>query len=156
MVQDICTNLAHVYLLQKRTVEAERLYQATIRSLSRSGRSAGDQPAQLNEWVGAIQLRSARFEEASRSVLRALHLNPANLRAWYNFAFVGYTQATAVLAKFKSTAAAVEDARAMVQVSKRVFKHLTSLQQPANARQYDRKFAGTNYATSQVRTCACL
>jgi hypothetical protein len=138
-------------MMQHRSVEAERLYQATIRSLSRSGRSSADKPAYLSECVAGIQLKSGRFSEASRSVLRALHLDPTNLRCWYNSAFVGHTHANAVLAKASSPSAAIEDARMALLVAKKVFKHLSMVHHASAAKQFDRKFAAENYKDSSVR-----
>lgn len=136
--------------MQSRSVEAERLYQATNRSLARSARSTAEQPAYLHECVASIQLQTGRFEGAARSVLRAIHLSPNDLRAWYNFAFVGQTQATAALARASSPAAAIEDARAALQVAKKVFKQLSMTQHAPNTRPYDRKLAGNNATSSSV------
>ena len=66
MSEDICTNLAHVFLMQNRSVDAERLYQATIKNFSRSGRSLSDKPAHLNECVAFVQYKNSRHEEADR------------------------------------------------------------------------------------------
>jgi hypothetical protein len=139
-------------MMQHRSVEAERLYQATIRSLSRSGRSSAEKPAYLSECVGGIQLKSGRFAEASRSVLRALHLDPNNLRGWYNYAFVGQAHANAVLAKASSASAAIEEGRMAMQVAKKVFKHLSMMSAASAAKLFDRKLAAANYGTSSVRT----
>jgi hypothetical protein len=142
-------------MMQHRSVEAERLYQATIRSLSRSGRSSADKPAYLSECVAGIQLKSGRFGEASRSVLRALHLDPTNLRCWYNSAFVGLAHANAVLAKASSPSAAIEDARMALQVAKKVFECLSMLHHTRAAKQFDRKLAADNNEFSSVRhACA--
>lgn len=144
MSEDICTNLAHVYVLQNRSVDAERLYQATIRSLSRSGRCFSDKPAALNECVSFVQFKSGRFDEASHSILRAIHMNPTNLRFWYNAAFVGQGLSNYVLSKHSSTAAAIEDAKSALLVAKKIFKHLGAMQHQTTVKPYDRKFASTN------------
>lgn len=150
--QDICTNLAHVYMLQHRGAEAERLYQATIRALSKAGRSSVDKLGYLNEYIASIQVKSGRYQEALRSVLRALHLNPTNLRCWYNAAFVGHAQAVAALeGKSSSSAGAVEEARSALLVAKKVFKHLAALQFQGSSRPYERKFAAENYASCQTK-----
>jgi len=145
MGEDICTNLAHVYLLQNRHVEAERLYQATAKSFARSGRAFSEKPAYMNECMASIQLKDHRFVAASRSVLRALHLNPANLRAWYNDAFIGRAHAARVLKIDSTTASEIEQAKQGALISKKVFKHLATIQHAPNTRLYDRKFAHTNY-----------
>lgn len=149
--QDICTNLAHVYVLQNRSVEAERLYQATIRTLSRSGRSFSDKPAALNECVSFVQFKSGRFKEAAHSILRAIHLNPTNLRFWYNAAFVGQGLGNYVLNRQGSTASAIEDAKLTLQVAKKVFKHLSAMQHQGTVKPYDRKFASTNSSGCSVK-----
>jgi hypothetical protein len=151
MSEDICTNLAHVFLMQNRSVDAERLYQATIKNFSRTGRSLSDKPAHLNECVAFVQYKSGRHDEASRSIFRAIHLNPTNLRFWYNVAFVGHSQSIKVAAKSSSTAASLDDAKMFAFLSKKVFKHLAMIQhQNPNVKPYDRKFANTNYSACSV------
>ncbi len=151
MSEDICTNLAHVYMLQNRSVDAERLYQATIKNFSRTGRSLSDKPAHLNECVAFVQLKTGRFEEASRSIFRAIHLNPANLRFWYNVAFIGHNQSTKAVSRGASTTASIEDAKMFASLSKKVFKHLAVIQHQNPAiKSYDRKFARTNYDACSV------
>lgn len=151
MSEDICTNLAHVFLLQNRSVDAERLYQATIKNFSRTGRSLSDKPAHLNECVAFVQFKSGRYDEASRSICRAIHLNPANLRFWYNAAFIGHTHSTKVVGRASSTAASIENAKMFASFSKKVFKHLAMIQhQNPSMKPYDRKFANTNYSACSV------
>lgn len=152
MSEDICTNLAHVFLMQNRSVDAERLYQATIKNFSRSGRSLSDKPAHLNECVAFVQYKNNRHEEASRSIFKAIHLNPTNMRFWYNVALVGHSQSTKVLNRASSTAASIEDAKMYTSLSKKVFKHLAAIQHQNPAiKPYDRKLANTNYSSCSVR-----
>lgn len=151
MSEDICTNLAHVFLLQNRSVDAERLYQATIKNFSRTGRSLSDKPAHLNECVAFVQFKTGRFDEAARSNCRAIHLNPANLRFWYNAAFIGHNQSTRVVGRTSSTAAAIEEAKMFAALSKKVFKHLATIQhQNPAVKPYDRKNANINYSACSV------
>ena len=151
MSEDICTNLAHIYMQQNRSVDAERLYQATIKNFSRSGRSLSDKPAHLNECVAFVQFKTGRFDEASRSVFRAIHLNPANLRFWYNAAFIGHNQSSKAVSRGSSTTAAIEDAKLFAALSKKVFKHLAAIQHQNPAiKSYNRKFANSNYTSCSV------
>ena len=133
-------------------MEAERLYQATIKSLSKSGRSVADRPAYLHECVALVQHKSRRFNDAGRSVLRAMHLNPTNMRSWYNLALTGLGQGEAILAKGNSSAAVIEDAMLNMLLSKKVFKHLSAIQHaPGSSKPYDRKNASTNYTSVSVK-----
>lgn len=152
MSEDICTNLAHVFLVQNRAVDAERLYQATIKNFSRTGRSLSDKPAHLNECVAFVQFNSGRHDEASRSICRAIHLNPANLRFWYNAAFIAHIQSNKVVSRAATaTAATIEDAKMFAFLSKKVFKHLAAIQHQNPAlKPYDRKFANANYTACSV------
>lgn len=100
MSEDISTNLAHVYVTQKRTVDAERLYQATYKSLSsRSGEAVAGRSAYLSECVAFSQLQHGRHEDALRSMQRAVHMSPSDIKMWFNMAVVAERAANVVVSK---------------------------------------------------------
>jgi RNA polymerase-associated protein CTR9 len=100
MSEDISTNLAHVYITQKRTVDAERLYQATYRSISStSGEAVAGRSAYLSECVAFSQLQHGRHEDALRSVQRATHMNPSDIKIWFNMAVVAESAAKIMVTK---------------------------------------------------------
>lgn len=144
-------------------LDAERLYQATNRNLARTARSV-DKSAYLNECTAYAQYRHGRHEEAIRSLLRAIHLNPTHLRFWYNIAYVGESQSMITFDKYSSSSAQqqqlpvgsasiIEDAMQGAVLSKKTFRHLSSsslIQQPQQQKPYERKLAGAHYASCSV------
>jgi tetratricopeptide (TPR) repeat protein len=166
--EDICINLAHVYVLQGRLLDAERLYQATIKNISRIGRSFSDKPAYLNECVANAQQKHGRMDESASSMWRAIHLNPTNLRFWYNVAFVRMRHSSDLLARGEggSTAAVLDDSRTGLYLAKKIFKNLCSAQHPQtqskhgiSARPYEKKLAAINSSACSVRaflTCCII
>ena len=149
--EDICTNLSHVYVIQNRLVDAERLYQSTIKSLSRTGRSFADKYAHLNECVAYTQHKHNRQEDAIKSMFRALHLNPTNLRFWYNVAFVGENLCGVILQRKNASVKLVEEGKQVLNISKKVFKSLSLLQQQHHQHKpYERKLAGLHSSSCTV------
>lgn len=87
---DINSNLGHVFLVQNRFLDAERLYQLTIRNLPTSSKTAsGENAPSLLECAAFAQYKQDnRDEDASQSMLKAIHLQPSNLQYWYNAALI--------------------------------------------------------------------
>jgi len=184
MPEDICINLAHVYALQNRIVDAERLYQTTITNLlSRSGSGGSgssnhlhlsDKAAYLNECVAHAQHRHSRHRDAAHSMHRALHLNPTNLRFWYNAAFAQECHASSIVrdaqhhrqaeangskssggngsgsgSSSSTSADAIEGAILSAQVAKKIFRHLSSIQQQQQQQQHHHPSSSTSSAAQK-------
>ena len=87
--QDVNMNLAHIYLMQERYLDAERLYQVTSNSVKAVGSSTGDTTRYLMECASYAQFKQQnRDDDAVYSLLRALHLQPNNIQNWYNLGVV--------------------------------------------------------------------
>lgn len=149
MSEHICTNLAHVYIMQNRLADAERLYQAVDKSLSTTSRWSSDKSAYLNECVGHALFRQRRFPESTQALLRAMHLNPSNLRVWYNVANVGKHSCAVLLKAQQVTVDGIKEHQRVVSFSKRIFEYLGAVQFKKKIAPYDRTTA-TSYATACV------
>jgi len=82
---DICCNLANVNVKNGRFIDAEHLYQASIKSASKP---LGKFDRKLYEYMAYSQYESRRFEDSIRTLQRCIHIDPAYARSWFNIASV--------------------------------------------------------------------
>lgn len=127
--EDILSNLAHVYLLQLRFAEAENLYKANLKSITRSGRSVdAGQLSSLCECMAMAEFCHNRHDEALRSLLRSSHQEPHGngLRVWYNIAVVREAIATKIASKKGKTVKNIQDAMDELVQAQKIFGFLSS------------------------------
>jgi len=126
--EDICTNLAHVHLIQGRMAEAEHLYQANIKAVTKTGRIEDGLISSLCECMAFAQYSHGRHEDSLKSLLRALHQEPTGcgLRAWYNIAVVRASLATTIKDHQKKTVRNIMDAMNELAKAQKLFSHLAS------------------------------
>jgi RNA polymerase-associated protein CTR9 len=130
---DICTNLAHIHLIQDRLTEAEHAYQANLKALIKSNRSIEVGAVNnLCEAMAFAQFKHGRHEDSLRSLLRGIHQEPnmANngLRNWYNIAVVRLALATSIMSnkKTQKTATSVLNATSELLLAQNLFKFLAN------------------------------
>lgn len=123
---DINTNLAHVYLAQNRIVDAERLYQATYKSLSRaSSEYASERSVYLTECVALAQFRQNRNDDALRTMLQAIYADPSDIRLLFNSAIVAESSAgTVVTKRGQRTTMEIGEALGDLALATRVYGYL--------------------------------
>ena len=127
--EDICSNLAHVHLAQGRFVDAEHLYQASLKTLpavssSSSGGLAtkgSDKVLAAYECMAFAQYRHGRHSEAIRSLLRSLHGDPSVLRGWFNVGVVRCDLSTTSLYKKSSSVEDMDDGFRQLILAKKLF-----------------------------------
>ena len=82
--------------MQNRLVDAEKLYEATLKNLSRANR--GSKSSYLFSCMSFAQFKHHRYRDSVKSLLRSIHLNPSYLRDWYNIGIVSEISATSTIA----------------------------------------------------------
>ncbi|CAE7557783.1 VIP6 [Symbiodinium microadriaticum] len=87
---DICVNLGHIYMRQNRVVDAGILYQASLKSLPASPSVAmqSENIVAVSDCLALSHFRHQQYDDAARTLLKALHYNPTKLHDWYNIAYV--------------------------------------------------------------------
>lgn len=90
---DVWVNLAHVYLALNKHNEAIRLYQNCLKKFH------GGRDASLHMYLAHAYFEAGRYKECMRTLLKALHVQPSNLRLWYNLALTRETFAVTILQK---------------------------------------------------------
>jgi len=88
--------MAHTYMMQNRLVDAEKLYETTLKNLSRANR--GTKSSYLFSCMSFAQFKHHRYRDSVKSLLRSIHLNPSYLRDWYNIGIVSEISATSTIA----------------------------------------------------------
>lgn len=141
--EDINTNLAHIYLMQNRHLDAERLYQVTHNNISKSCRSGNsDTSPYLMECTAYAQFRQQnRDEDAATSLMRAIHLQPHNIQYWYNTALVCETYALSSINKQAKVEAEILTATSYLNFAKDIFSYLSGLVLDKKKCPFDKKNA---------------
>lgn len=127
---DMSTNLAHIHALQLRYVEAEHAYQATFKSITKTGRQV--EPGTLSrlcESMAFAQYKHGFHEDSLRSMLRGLHQEPNHmcLKMWYNIAVVRNELATSIMQKRgPKTTTTVNDATNELRQAENIFHYLAA------------------------------
>ncbi len=146
--------MAHVYLAQNRLVDAERLYQSTLKSLTKSSVSevGADKLAQLQECVAHAQYRHGRHEDSLRSLQRALRVNPTNMKLWFNLGVVAEAGVASTLAKKGRSTAEISEAAEDVALAIKMFSFLTDSSKVTHlsAQGIDRKVAHDRLKSCKV------
>lgn len=83
-------------MMQNRLVDAEKLYETTLKNLARSNR--GSKSSYLFSCMSFAQFKHHRYRDSVKSLLRSIHLNPSYLRDWYNIGIVSEIAATSTIA----------------------------------------------------------
>jgi tetratricopeptide (TPR) repeat protein len=123
---DICINLAHVHYAQGRFIDAEHQYQATLKAMHSDKNVRTDKLASLCEYSGMAQFSNKRHEESIRSLLRAVHYSPLNLRLWFNVAMVRSEISSVSMQKPRRTVADIEVASEQLNLGQKLFLFLGS------------------------------
>lgn len=146
--EDICANLAHIHQLQGRLVDAEHLYEATIKSLSNNSKQS-EKTIALRECTAMAQYLNNRYDVSLHSLLKSIHQDPGNLRLWYNVAVVHRANALAIMKRgIALSRADIEDASKEMSIASKLFSFLASTDIPQNSGiskgvTYDKVFAST-------------
>ena len=119
---NICCNLANIHVKNGRFVDAEHVYQATIKS---SSKSLGKFDRQLFEYMAYSQYESKRFEDSIRSLQRCIHIDPAYARSWFNIASV--REKFAIDKRSKGSSADLKCAIDETKVAQSIFHHLSNI-----------------------------
>ncbi len=119
---DICCNLANIHVKNGRFVDAEHLYQAAIKS---SSKSLGKFDRKLFEYMAFSQYESKRFEDSIRSLQRCIHIDPAYARSWFNIASV--REKFAIDKRSKGSSADLKCAIDETKVAQSIFHHLSNI-----------------------------
>jgi tetratricopeptide (TPR) repeat protein len=148
---DINTNLAHCFMMQNRLVDAERLYELTLKNLSQSLRSS--KSSYLCQSMAFAQFKHHRYSDAVQSLLRAAHLQPSNLRDWYNIALVSEISSNNAISNATGkavTAADIVQAMEELTFARTIFGHLGRINMNQKLLNYEKKSALSHEAVCQV------
>ena len=146
--EDICANLAHIHQLQGRLVDAEHLYEATIKSLSNNSKQS-EKTIALRECTSMAQYLNNRYDVSLHSLLKSIHQDPGNLRLWYNVAVVHRANSLAIMKKGSSLSRAdIEEASKEITTASNLFSFLATTDIPQNngiskGVTFDKGFAGS-------------
>jgi tetratricopeptide (TPR) repeat protein len=121
---EICINLAHVHYAQGRFLDAEHQYQATLRAMHSDRNIRTDKLAALCEYSAMSQFSNKRHDESIRSLLRAIHYSPLNLRLYYNVAIVRNDISSLYMQKPRRSVADIEVASEQLNLSQKFFLFL--------------------------------
>lgn len=140
-------------MMQNRLVDAERLYEVTLKNLSMSNR--GNKAAYLHQCISFAQFKHHRYRDSIPSLLRSIHLQPNHLRDWYNVAIVSELSATSTIADGdkRSKAVLVVDilqAKKELIFAKSVFHSLGRINSNQKLLNYDKKSALNHEILCQV------
>jgi hypothetical protein len=140
--EDVCINLAHCHLAQGRLVDAEHLYQATLKSMTKLSHVKADKMLSLCEVTGLAQFKARRHEDSIRSILRALHYDPSCFRCWYNSAVVRGDYALSSIKRSQRITSDIESASEELNIAQRVFSFSARMaSSQGRGLQYDRHAA---------------
>ena len=153
LAEDITTNLAHTFMMQNRLLDAERLYERTLKSLKKSNR--GLKASYLCQCISFVQYKHHRYRESVNALLRSIHLQPNNMRDWYNVAIVSEISATSTIANGDKgnkivSAADIMQAKKELIFAKQVFGSLGRINLSQKMVNYEKKSALTHEAVCQV------
>lgn len=138
--EDVCTNLGHVHVYNDRLVDAEHLYQATIKTVCRTAKHM-DELVKLCEYTALAQYKNKRFDDSLHMLFRAVHQDPTNLRCWYNIAITREAKASATMLKQHKSVADIQNATIELGLAFKLF----TLFGAASPQQY----SGKTYAYDQ-------
>jgi tetratricopeptide (TPR) repeat protein len=127
MCNDICVNLGHIHMRQGKVVDASILYQASLKALpsSPSVCQQSENIIAISDCLALSYFRNRQYDDAIRTLLKALHYNPTRLHDWYNVAYVKEELAVKLCKQNKSVndiAHAISEMEHAVDI----FAHLTN------------------------------
>lgn len=162
--EDISVNLANVHLALNKFVDADHQYQATMKSSVQTSRGSSIRSSALCEYSAYAQFLGKRNLESVHSLLRAIHLEPANLRRWYNLAVVRSAIAQQTMQKKGSTssrsggavagqrtAAEIENSSEELRLAHATFEFLSGVTVPRDA--YAGPLVDRDLAGRHARMC---
>lgn len=141
LTEDICINLAHVHVAQGRLVDAEHLYQATLKAVPRSTQQGqcAERLCRLTEYASLAQYKNKRFDDAIYSLLRSIRIDPGCLRYWHNVAVVSSDMALSTVKKEQKSLVEIEYSERLLRQAQRLFGFLGRTKIPqGRGLQFDR------------------
>lgn len=150
--EDICSNLAHVHLISGRLIDAEHLYQATLKTLHHS---KPEKAGALSECLAMAQYKHRRHDEALKTLLRSIHREPNVLRSWYNVAVVRGDFAIRSMMKKSKGVTEIQDAARELELAHKLYTFLstTDISQTSKPH-YDRNAASQHAAVCEKNLLA--
>jgi hypothetical protein len=145
-------NLANVHLEQGRFVDAEHLYNVTLKSIACSHFANSVKLATLSEYAALAQFKNKKADESFRSILRSIHYDPICLRLWYNAAVILHDAAISRKGKEEKSVAVIQDAIHNLQVAKTIFLFASTSTIPqSRGILFDKEVAQKNSRLCEVR-----
>ena len=100
---EVWVNLGHSYLGQKQYMSAIKMYQLALKKFYK------ETDDEIYLFIAKAQFEMEKYDDAKRTLMKALHINPQSTTLWFNLALVQEYQAKQVIIHKKFDSKTIEE-----------------------------------------------